>query len=147
MVTLGRERIEVRAGALSAAPSGCIAEALQFRPQRADLAQEGGSVVALLRTQEPGGEGAAIGGLACIALLATVIPIVTLFASMGLIGAADTSLVSTLEPVLTITLSAIFLGERLGTAQLAGAVLVLSAVLILALSERKKPPRAGAQAA
>jgi len=82
--------------------------------------------------------GAAIGGLACIALLATVIPIVTLFASMGLIGAADTSLVSTLEPVLTITLSAIFLGERLGTAQLAGAVLVLSAVLILALSERKK---------
>ena len=82
--------------------------------------------------------GAAIGGLACIALLATVIPIVTLFASMGLIGAADTSLVSTLEPVLTITLSAVFLGERLGAAQLAGAALVLAAVLILALSERKK---------
>lgn len=82
--------------------------------------------------------GAAIGGLACIALLATVIPIVTLFASMGLIGAADTSLVSTLEPVLTIALSAIFLGERLGAAQLAGAALVLAAVLILALSERKK---------
>lgn len=82
--------------------------------------------------------GAALGGLACIALLATVIPIVTLFSSMSLIGAADTSLVSTLEPVLTITLSAIFLGERLGAAQLAGAVLVLSAVLILALSARKK---------
>lgn len=82
--------------------------------------------------------GAAIGGLACIALLATVIPIVTLFSSMNLIGAADTSLVSTLEPVLTILLSAIFLGERLGAAQLAGAVLVLSAVLILALSARKK---------
>lgn len=87
--------------------------------------------------------GAAIGGLACIAIFATVVPIVTLFSSMGLIGAADTSLVSTLEPVLTILLSAMFLRERLGPAQLAGAALVVAAVLLLGLSESRKRSRSG----
>lgn len=67
----------------------------------------------------------------------------TLFSSMGLIGAADTSLVSTLEPVLTILLSAMFLRERLGPAQLAGAALVVAAVLLLGLSESRKRSRSG----
>jgi drug/metabolite transporter (DMT)-like permease len=78
-----------------------------------------------------------LAGLAGLALAATVIPIVTLFASMRILGAADTSLVSTLEPVLTIGLSALILGERLGAAQLLGGALVLAAVLILGLSGRK----------
>ena len=80
---------------------------------------------------------AAIGGLVAIAVFATVLPSVSLFASMRLIGAADASLVSTLELVLTIALSAVFLGERLGVAQLCGGVLILAAVVILGLYERK----------
>lgn len=83
------------------------------------------------------GSAAAIGGLAGLAIVATVIPITTLFASMGRIGAADASLVSTLEPVLTIALSALLLGERLGAAQLAGGALILGAVLVLGFYERK----------
>jgi drug/metabolite transporter (DMT)-like permease len=80
---------------------------------------------------------AVLAGLGGLSLLATVLPIVTLFASMRILGAADTSLVSTLEPVLTIALSALLLGERLGPAQLVGGGLVLAAVLILARAERR----------
>jgi drug/metabolite transporter (DMT)-like permease len=80
---------------------------------------------------------AALGGLAGLAVIATVIPITTLFASMGMIGAADASLVSTLEPVLTIALSTLILGERLGPAQLAGGGLILAGVLVLGFLGRK----------
>jgi len=86
----------------------------------------------------------AAGGIVGIALLATVLPITALFGSMRRIGAADASLVSTLEPVLTVGLSALVLGERLGPAQLAGGLLILAAVVALNLPERAPkaaPPR------
>ena len=53
----------------------------------------------------------------------------TLFGAMRAIGAADASLVSTVEPVLTVALSAAVLGERLGPAQALGGSLILAAVL------------------
>ncbi len=77
------------------------------------------------------------GGLAGLSIIATVIPITALFASMRRIGAADASLVSTLEPVLTVVLSGLIIGERLGPAQLAGGALILVAVVILGLYERR----------
>jgi drug/metabolite transporter (DMT)-like permease len=73
----------------------------------------------------------AIAGVAGVALVGTVLPITTLFASMRRIGASDASLVSTFEPLLTVALSALILGERLGTAQALGGVLILAAVLVL----------------
>ncbi len=73
----------------------------------------------------------AIVGILCVGSIATVLPITTLFAAMARIGASDTSLVSTLEPVLTIVLSALIIGERLGTAQAVGGCLILAAVLVL----------------
>ena len=74
---------------------------------------------------------ASIAGVVGVALFATVLPITTLFASMRRIGAADTSLVSTIEPVLTVASSALILGERLGPAQAVGGVLILAAVIAL----------------
>ncbi|HET7838967.1 MAG TPA: DMT family transporter [Rectinemataceae bacterium] len=77
------------------------------------------------------GTGASVLGILCVGSIATVLPITTLFAAMKRIGASDTSLVSTLEPVLTIALSAIIIGERLGTAQAIGGCLILAAVVVL----------------
>lgn len=68
-----------------------------------------------------------------VATVGTVLPIVTLFASMRRIGASDASLVSTIEPLVTIVLSAILLGERLTSLQLAGGALILAAVLVINL--------------
>ncbi|TFG82798.1 MAG: hypothetical protein E4H20_06900 [Spirochaetales bacterium] len=70
-------------------------------------------------------------GILGVGLFATVLPVVTLFGAMRRIGAADTSLVSTIEPLVTILLSAALLGERLGALQLAGGALILSGVLAL----------------
>jgi drug/metabolite transporter (DMT)-like permease len=70
-------------------------------------------------------------GILGVGVVATVLPITTLFAAMKRIGASDTSLVSTFEPVLTIVLSALIIGERLGAAQAVGGVLILAAVLVL----------------
>jgi drug/metabolite transporter (DMT)-like permease len=70
-------------------------------------------------------------GILGIGTLATVVPILTLFAAIRRIGAADTSLVSTVEPLFTITLSAVLLGERLTGMQLAGGAVILGAVLVL----------------
>ena len=74
---------------------------------------------------------AAIAGVLGIALFATVLPITALFAAMRDIGASDASLVSTVEPVLTVALSALLIGERLAAAQAVGGALILAAVLVL----------------
>ena len=52
-------------------------------------------------------------GVLGLGTVASVVPILTLFAAIRRIGAADTSLVSTVEPLFTIVLSAVFIGERL----------------------------------
>jgi drug/metabolite transporter (DMT)-like permease len=76
-------------------------------------------------------------GLAGISLIATVLPIVTLFASMQRIGASNTSLVSTVEPLITVILSALILGEKFGAQQLAGGALIVGAVVLIQASARK----------
>jgi drug/metabolite transporter (DMT)-like permease len=82
---------------------------------------------------------ASIAGILGVGIFATVLPITTLFGSIKLIGASDASLVSTLEPLLTLGLSAIILGERLGPAQAAGGAFILAAILALRF-ERPRPP-------
>ncbi len=80
---------------------------------------------------------AAIAGIVGIAVVGSVIPIVTLFASIRLIGSSDASLVSTIEPLFTVVLSALIFGERLTGLQLAGGALILIGVLLLNLKFRK----------
>lgn len=72
--------------------------------------------------------------VAGIAILATVVPMVGFFAGMQRLGAPDAATLSTLEPVVTLLLASLFLGETLGMIELAGASLVLGAVVVLARS-------------
>ncbi len=74
---------------------------------------------------------ASIAGVVGIAVIGSIIPIVTLFASIRIIGSSDASLVSTIEPLFTVALSALLLGERLTGLQLAGGALILTGVVIL----------------
>jgi drug/metabolite transporter (DMT)-like permease len=79
---------------------------------------------------------AAVGG---IALFSTVMAMITFFAGMTRLGAADAATLSTLEPVVTVVLAALFLGEAVGRWQLAGGSIILVAVIVLARSRPPKP--------
>lgn len=79
---------------------------------------------------------AAIGG---IALLSTVVAMITFFAGMARLGAADAATLSTLEPLVTVILAAVFLGEQVGGWQLAGGTIILAAVIVLARSQPATP--------
>lgn len=67
-----------------------------------------------------------------VAVFGTVIAVTTFFAALALLGPADTAVVSTVEPVVSIVVAALVLGERLGPGQLAGGAVVLLAVGVLA---------------
>ncbi|WP_459946249.1 DMT family transporter [Desulfocastanea catecholica] len=69
--------------------------------------------------------------VASIAVFSTLLPIVFFFAGMRRIGANDASTLSTLEPVVTLLLAYVFLGETLGAVQALGAALVIAAVVTL----------------
>ncbi len=69
--------------------------------------------------------------IAAIALLSTVLPIVTFMAGMERVGASTASIVSTFEPVVTVALAVALYGERLGPLQALGGALVLAAVVAL----------------
>jgi drug/metabolite transporter (DMT)-like permease len=66
-----------------------------------------------------------------IALVSTVTAMLAFFAGLTRLGAARTSMLSTLEPVVTVLLAAILLGERLTPLQWLGGAAVLAAVLWL----------------
>jgi drug/metabolite transporter (DMT)-like permease len=70
--------------------------------------------------------------LGAIALVSTVVAIMAFFAGLKRVGAATASIASTLEPVVTVALAWMLLGEALAPIQLAGGFLVLSAAASLA---------------
>src|SRR5206468_6663551 len=63
-----------------------------------------------------------------IALIPTMIAISLFLAGLPRIGAARSSLLSTWEPVVTVLLAVVLLGDRLSLVQVLGGVLVLLAV-------------------
>ncbi len=74
---------------------------------------------------------AAWAAIAGIALVSTVAAMLAFFGGLGRLGAARTSMLSTLEPVVTVTLASLLLGETLGWLQWIGGASVLGAVLWL----------------
>ena len=66
--------------------------------------------------------------IVAIALFSTVLPIVTFMLGMERVGAATASILSTVEPVVTVGLAVAIYGEALGPLQILGGVLVLAAV-------------------
>ena len=67
-----------------------------------------------------------------IALLSTVFAMAGFFAGIKRLGASDAATLSTLEPVVTFVLAALFLDEPVTPLQMAGGAIVLSAVIALA---------------
>ena len=79
------------------------------------------------------------GWLASLAIVSTVGAIAMFFAGLKLVGPSAASILSTIEPVVTVTLAAIVFGERMSPVQLAGGALVLTAVLVLRARAHAEP--------
>ena len=75
--------------------------------------------------------------LGLIALISTVLPIATFFAGLARVGPSTASILSTLEPVVTVALAYLAFSERLTLPQLGGAALVIAAAAMLALPSRR----------
>ncbi len=69
-------------------------------------------------------------GLLGIAVFSTALAVSAFYAATARIGAANTSLVSTVEPVWTITLAMLLFDERLAPLQLFGGALVIGGVIL-----------------
>ena len=69
-------------------------------------------------------------GILGVGVVAGFIAVQAFYAGSQRIGAAQASLVSTVEPLWTIVAAGILLGERLNPVQLAGGVLILGGVLL-----------------
>ena len=69
------------------------------------------------------------GWLACLAVVSTVAAISLFFAGLERVGPTMASILSTVEPLVTVVLAFLVFGERLGAIQLLGGALVLAAVV------------------
>ena len=69
--------------------------------------------------------------IVAIALVCTVMPISTFLLGMARVGSSTASIVSTVEPLVTVSLAVVLLGESLGPAQVLGGALVIGAVIAL----------------
>ena len=70
--------------------------------------------------------------LVAVALVCTVVAVTTFFGALALLGPSDTAVVSTVEPVVSVAVAGLVLGERLSPLQVAGGAVVLLAVAALA---------------
>ena len=76
--------------------------------------------------------------IAAIAIASTVLPIAAFLGGVRRLGPSRATILGTVEPPLTIGLSAVVFGERLTPVQLLGAALVVSAVVIVQARARTR---------
>ena len=70
-----------------------------------------------------------------IALISTILAILTFFAGLERVGATNASTLSTIEPAVTVVLAALVLGETISFFRVIGGMMIILAVIILARSE------------
>jgi len=73
-------------------------------------------------------------GMGGIALFSTIIAMLTFFYGMKLIGAPSASIISTLEPLLTVIFAVILFGEHITLLQAIGGILVVIGAIVTTLS-------------
>jgi drug/metabolite transporter (DMT)-like permease len=79
--------------------------------------------------------------LAAIVLVSSVLGIVLFFAGLELVGPSRASIISTVEPLVTVVLAMIVFGEQLAPSQFVGGALVLASVVLLqTLGGNPEPP-------
>lgn len=71
------------------------------------------------------------GIVVALGVVATAVPIFAFFAGLARIGASRASIVSTVEPVVTVLLGVAVLGETISPAMVVGGVLVLGGVVLV----------------
>lgn len=76
--------------------------------------------------------------LAAIVLVPTFAAIVLYLEGIRGLGPSQAAIISTFEPLFTIVLAAVFLGERLEPIQFFGAALVVAGVVLAETSERRR---------
>jgi drug/metabolite transporter (DMT)-like permease len=74
---------------------------------------------------------AQFGWILLAATLGTALPVLAFLSGMPRIGASRASIISTLEPVVTVALAGVVLAQPLGPMQIAGAICILSSVAVL----------------
>jgi len=84
------------------------------------------------------------GGVVGVGVISTFVAIQAFYGGAHRIGAARASLVSTVEPVWTIGLAGLLLGESLTPLQLVGGGLILFGVVLAQTGSGASPPSAGA---
>jgi drug/metabolite transporter (DMT)-like permease len=84
------------------------------------------------------------GWLVGIAVVSTVAAVSLFFAGLKRVGPTTASILSTVEPVVTVVLAFLVFGELLGSLQLLGGALVIAAVIVLG---SYRPREATAEAA
>lgn len=76
-----------------------------------------------------------------ITVFATLVGVLGFFAGMSRIGATNASIISTIEPVITVLLSAILLEEKVTLTQAGGGALILAGIIILQMWANHNPSR------
>lgn len=79
------------------------------------------------------------GWLVALGIVSVTVAVSTFLAAVERIGSSRAAIASTFEPVVTVLLAASVLDERLSGPQAAGAVLIVAAVAVLPLVERRPP--------
>jgi drug/metabolite transporter (DMT)-like permease len=79
------------------------------------------------------------GWLASLSVVSTVGAISLFFAGLRRVGPTSASILATVEPLVTVLLAFLVFGETLGSVQLAGGALVLSAVVVLNMRRARRP--------
>jgi drug/metabolite transporter (DMT)-like permease len=77
------------------------------------------------------------GGVAGVTLASTLIAVIAFFAGMKHLGAAQSAMLSTMEPLITVGLAGWLLAESLTTWQWVGGAMTLAGVILLARPGRK----------
>lgn len=72
-----------------------------------------------------------------IALVSTVAAIILFFFGLGRVGPTSASLLSTTEPIVTLTAAALVFGDVLAPPQLVGAAMVIGTVVLIQLPARR----------
>ena len=70
-----------------------------------------------------------------MAIVSTVLPIILMAEGMRRIGSSNAAMISSIGPISTIFMGAVFLGEPVTALQLAGAALVLFGVMVISLKK------------
>jgi drug/metabolite transporter (DMT)-like permease len=88
-------------------------------------------VATLISGYQPPDSNLGWAAILALAVLCTVLAILSFFAGLHRVGPVTTSAISTLEPLVTVILAAALLSERIVPLQAVGAALVVAAVALL----------------